>query len=89
MKETVMTFGLQGREVSDCFKSDKNANRVTSYFMSQQSTSTTYLFFSECAIDGGLEEMVEELNSGKIMYAFCKVLNPSSGVPKFVLVNWV
>ncbi|KAK7120889.1 hypothetical protein R3I94_020767 [Phoxinus phoxinus] len=38
--------------------------------------------------DGGLEEMVEELNSGKIMYAFCKVQDPSSGVPKFVLINW-
>ncbi|XP_043107089.1 drebrin-like a isoform X2 [Puntigrus tetrazona] len=38
--------------------------------------------------DGGLEEMVDELNSGKIMYAFCKVLDPSSGVPKFVLINW-
>uniref|UniRef100_A0A8C1UTY3 Drebrin-like a n=1 Tax=Cyprinus carpio TaxID=7962 RepID=A0A8C1UTY3_CYPCA len=38
--------------------------------------------------DGGLEEMVEELNSGKIMYAFCKVLDASSGVPKFVLINW-
>ncbi|XDV54671.1 hypothetical protein PO909_022907 [Leuciscus waleckii] len=38
--------------------------------------------------DGGLEEMVEELNSGKIMYAFCKVLDHSSGVPKFVLINW-
>ncbi len=45
--------------------------------------------FSECAIDGGLEEMVEELNSGKIMYAFCKVLDSSSGVSKFVLINWV
>ncbi|XP_051973513.1 drebrin-like a isoform X1 [Xyrauchen texanus] len=38
--------------------------------------------------DGGLEEMVDELNSGKIMYAFCRVLDPSSGVPKFVLINW-
>ncbi|KAK2870851.1 hypothetical protein QQF64_001927 [Cirrhinus molitorella] len=38
--------------------------------------------------DGGLEEMVEELNSGKVMYAFCRVLDPSSGVPKFVLINW-
>ncbi|XP_051973514.1 drebrin-like a isoform X2 [Xyrauchen texanus] len=32
--------------------------------------------------------MVDELNSGKIMYAFCRVLDPSSGVPKFVLINW-
>lgn len=39
--------------------------------------------------DGGLEEMVEELNSGKVMYAFCRVKDPNSGLPKYVLVNWV
>ncbi|XP_077354538.1 drebrin-like protein B [Festucalex cinctus] len=37
---------------------------------------------------GGLAEMVEELNSGKVMYAFCRVQEPNSGVPKYVLVNW-
>ena len=39
--------------------------------------------------DGGLEEMVEELNSGKVMYAFCRVKDPNSGLPKYVLINWV
>ncbi|XP_051020730.1 drebrin-like protein isoform X2 [Acomys russatus] len=38
--------------------------------------------------DGGLEELVEELNSGKVMYAFCRVKDPNSGLPKFVLINW-
>ncbi|XP_035391276.1 drebrin-like a [Electrophorus electricus] len=38
--------------------------------------------------DGGLEEMTQELNNGKVMYAFCRVQEPSSGVPKFVLINW-
>ncbi|KAK2818548.1 hypothetical protein Q5P01_024109 [Channa striata] len=37
---------------------------------------------------GGLEELVEELNSGKVMYAFCRVQDPNSGLPKFVLINW-
>ncbi|KAM9841279.1 drebrin-like a isoform 2-T2 [Aulostomus maculatus] len=37
---------------------------------------------------GGLEEMVEELNSGKVMYAFCRVQDPNSGLPKYVLINW-
>lgn len=41
------------------------------------------------SIDGGLEEMVEELSSGKVMYAFCRVQDPNSGLPKYVLVNWV
>lgn len=40
-------------------------------------------------VDGGLEEMVEELNSGKVMYAFCRVQDPNSGLPKYVLINWV
>lgn len=38
--------------------------------------------------DGGLEEMVEDLNSGKIMYAFCRVIDPKTSLPKFVLINW-
>lgn len=41
------------------------------------------------AAEGGLEEVVEELSSGKVMYAFCRVKDPNSGLPKFVLINWV
>ena len=39
--------------------------------------------------DGGLEELVDELNSGKIMYAYCRVIDPNTSLPKFVLINWV
>ncbi|XP_063304594.1 drebrin-like protein isoform X1 [Pelobates fuscus] len=38
--------------------------------------------------DGGLEELVDELSSGKVMYAFCRVTDPNSGLPKYVLINW-
>ncbi|XP_068130854.1 drebrin-like protein [Hyperolius riggenbachi] len=38
--------------------------------------------------DGGLEELVDDLSSGKIMYAFCRVQDPNSGLPKYVLINW-
>ncbi|GFY39793.1 drebrin-like protein [Trichonephila inaurata madagascariensis] len=38
--------------------------------------------------DGGLEELVDELNSGKVMYAFCKVTCPNTGLLKFVFINW-
>ena len=40
-------------------------------------------------VAGGLEEMVEELSSGKVMYAFCKVQVSNSSLPKFVFINWV
>ncbi|XP_015120719.1 drebrin-like protein [Diachasma alloeum] len=38
--------------------------------------------------NGGLEEMIEDLNSGHIMYAFCRVIDTKTSLPKCVLVNW-
>ena len=32
--------------------------------------------------------MVDSLNSGKIQYAYCRVTDPNTNLPKFVLVNW-
>lgn len=33
--------------------------------------------------------MKEDLNSSKIMYAFCRVLDPKTSLYKCVLINWV
>lgn len=57
--------------------------------VTQPTTVTISLCHNVCASDGGLEELVEELNSGKVMYAFCRVQDPNSGLPKYVLINWV
>ena len=32
---------------------------------------------------------MDELSSGKIMYAYIKVTDPNTDLPKFVFVNWV
>ena len=40
-------------------------------------------------IDGDIEEMAEELSGGKVMYAFIKVTDPNTQLPKYVLINWV
>lgn len=40
-------------------------------------------------VDGGIEEMTEDLNSSKIMYAYCRILDPNTNLPKYVLINWV
>lgn len=41
-----------------------------------------------CTGDGGIEELKEELSSGQIMYAFLKVTDPKTSLPKCVLINW-
>lgn len=36
----------------------------------------------------GIENLVDELDSCKILYAFLRVVDPKSGLFKFVLINW-
>ncbi|ELT87073.1 hypothetical protein CAPTEDRAFT_173451 [Capitella teleta] len=38
--------------------------------------------------DGGFEEFMDDLNSGKIMYGYLCVLDPNTNLPKYVFVNW-
>ncbi len=38
--------------------------------------------------EDGPGEMCEDLNANKIMYAFCRVDDPKTSLPKFVLINW-
>ncbi|RWS14052.1 drebrin-like protein isoform X1 [Dinothrombium tinctorium] len=38
--------------------------------------------------DNGLEELVDQLNVASIMYAFCRVADPKTELPKYVLINW-
>ena len=38
--------------------------------------------------EDGLEELTEDFNPSKIQYAFLKVEDPKTSLPKFVLLNW-
>ena len=38
--------------------------------------------------EDGVDEMKEDLNANKIMYAFIKVEDPKTSLAKFVLLNW-
>lgn len=38
--------------------------------------------------DGDLTELIEDFSEGRIQFAFVKVKDPNSGLPKFVLIGW-
>ena len=42
-----------------------------------------------CVLDGGLDEMMDEMSGGKCLYAFMRVIDPNTQLPKNVLINWV
>lgn len=37
---------------------------------------------------GELEDLIDEFSEGKIQFAFVKVTDPNSGLPKNVLIGW-
>lgn len=38
--------------------------------------------------EDGLDEMVDDLSSGKILYAGIRILDPNTNLPKIVFINW-
>lgn len=38
--------------------------------------------------NGGLIELTDELNSGKILYAFVKITNDKTNLTKYLIINW-
>jgi len=45
--------------------------------------------FSTFVAGGGLEELEDEFNDGKIQYAFVRIIDPNTELPKLVLIGWV
>jgi len=39
--------------------------------------------------DGELEDLLEDFNEGRIQFAFIKIKDPNTGLPKYVLIAWV
>lgn len=39
--------------------------------------------------EGELDELIEDFNEGRIQFAFVKVKDPNSGLPKSALIAWV
>ncbi|KAI9298524.1 putative drebrin family b, partial [Neoconidiobolus thromboides FSU 785] len=38
--------------------------------------------------DGGLEEISEEFEDDKVLYAFVRVMDPNTNLPKFIFISW-
>lgn len=38
---------------------------------------------------GGLQEITLTFDNGRVMYGFCSLKEPSSALPRYILINWV
>ncbi|KAL0146249.1 hypothetical protein V8B55DRAFT_1469143 [Mucor lusitanicus] len=48
----------------------------------------TYDLRVQATGDGGLEELNDEFSDGKVQFAYAKVIDPNTELPKFVFVGW-
>ncbi|XP_061590063.1 drebrin-like protein A isoform X3 [Cololabis saira] len=86
-KEMAANLSKNGPVLMDAYKDVVDPKSGVNWALFTYEGNTNDIRLAEKG-DGGLEEMVEELNSGKVMYAFCRVQDTNSGMPKYVLINW-
>ncbi|CAO3634899.1 unnamed protein product [Mucor fragilis] len=48
----------------------------------------TYDLRVQATGDGGLEELNDEFSDGKVQFAYAKVIDPNTELPKFVFIGW-
>ncbi|KAB5543883.1 hypothetical protein PHYPO_G00084730 [Pangasianodon hypophthalmus] len=82
-----VNLSKHGAELSDAYNEVVNGKTDTDWVLFTYE-GNSYDIQVAAKGGGGLDEMVQELDVGKVMYAFCRVIDPNSGVTKFILINW-
>ncbi|KAI8926941.1 hypothetical protein BC831DRAFT_454426 [Entophlyctis helioformis] len=84
---TAINFSAHSADLSRAYEQVLSAGDPTNWaiFSYDRGSNDLKLFGSG---DGGLEELKDEFEEGKIQYAFAKVVEPISGLPKYVLICW-
>ncbi|CAB4422908.1 unnamed protein product [Rhizophagus irregularis] len=82
-----VNFNTHSKALSSTYQSVLNGDKETSWVLYGYDKGNNDLKVLEKGA-GGLEELVEEFNDGKIQYAFVRVIDPNTELPKFVLIGW-
>ena len=44
--------------------------------------------FAKLSVEGELADLVEDFSDGRVQFAFVKVKDPNTSLPKYVLIGW-
>ncbi|KAJ6624892.1 hypothetical protein B0H10DRAFT_2004715, partial [Mycena sp. CBHHK59/15] len=81
-----LQVNLSNRDINDAYLNVLNARGIDwAVFTYEGGTNDLKV---QSTGDGGLEELEEEFSDGRMQYAFARVLDPNSNLPKFVQINW-
>ncbi|KAG2209836.1 hypothetical protein INT47_001985 [Mucor saturninus] len=82
-----VNFNTHGPELNAAYQSVISEKDDTNWLIYAFDKGTYDLRVQETG-DGGLEELNDEFSDGKIQFAFAKVIDPNTELPKFVFIGW-
>ncbi|KAI5895857.1 actin depolymerizing protein, partial [Schizophyllum commune H4-8] len=81
-----LQVNLSSQDIAKAYNDVLNANGIDwALFTYEKGTNDLKV---QSTGSGGLEELEEEFSDGRIQYAFARVVDPNSQLPKFVQINW-
>ncbi|TFY53283.1 hypothetical protein EVJ58_g9537 [Rhodofomes roseus] len=79
-------INLSSKDLAQAYQDVVNANGIDwAIFTYDKGTNDLKV---QATGDGGLEELQEEFSDGRMQYAFARVNDPNSNLPKLVQINW-
>ncbi|KAJ8654646.1 hypothetical protein O0I10_009697 [Lichtheimia ornata] len=82
-----VNFSTHGKEINDALQAVLSDNDATNWLVLAYDKGTNDLRLQDTG-DGGLEELNDEFFDGKMQYAYTRVIDPNTELPKYVFIAW-
>ncbi|KAI8381244.1 uncharacterized protein BYT42DRAFT_613043 [Radiomyces spectabilis] len=82
-----VNFNAHGKDLEAAYQAVLNNNDPTNWLIYSYDKGTSDLRVQATGEDG-LEELTEEFADGKIQFAYTRVIDPNTELPKFVFIAW-
>ncbi|KAF7726844.1 hypothetical protein EC973_008351 [Apophysomyces ossiformis] len=82
-----VNFNTHGADLNAAYQAVLNDNDPVNWLIYSYDKGTNDLRVQGTG-DGGLEELYDEFNDGKIQFAYARVKDPNTELPKYVFVAW-
>ncbi|KAI9305350.1 hypothetical protein BJ944DRAFT_249125 [Cunninghamella echinulata] len=82
-----VNFSTHSKDLSAAYQAVISDSDPTNWLVYAYDKKTNDLRVQDTG-DGGLEELYDEFNDGKVQYALARVIDPNSQLPKIVFVGW-
>ncbi|KAI8885354.1 hypothetical protein K501DRAFT_331963 [Backusella circina FSU 941] len=80
-------FNTHGQELKQAYDAVISEKDDTNWLIYAYDKGTYDLRVQDTG-DGGLEELNDEFSDGKVQFAYARVIDPNTELPKFVFIGW-